>query len=242
MDRNFIISEIKRLAQENGGSAPGREKFRQVTGIRHHQWLGVYWPTWSAAVVEAGFKPNSLYVAFDRDFLLGSLSSAVHDLGKFPTDPELALYGRGKDGFPPPKAFQRHFRTKDKTISAVKEYCERTGNMPDVLEICRRSPGSTKGRSVGGEKINKPIIKGFVYLMRSGKHYKIGKSGHVGRREYQIGLKLPEPVKTIHSIATDDPDGIETYWHNRFKAKRAEGEWFSLNQDDVKAFKIRRFM
>jgi hypothetical protein len=78
--------------------------------------------------------------------------------------------------------------------------------------------------------------------MRSGKHYKIGKSGHVGRREYQIGLKLPEPVKTIHSIATDDPDGIETYWHNRFKAKRAEGEWFSLNQDDVKAFKIRRFM
>jgi hypothetical protein len=60
--------------------------------------------------------------------------------------------------------------------------------------------------------------------MRSGRYYKIGKSNHVGRREYQIGLQLPEPVNAIHSIATDDPDGIEAYWHNRFKSKRAKGE------------------
>lgn len=74
------------------------------------------------------------------------------------------------------------------------------------------------------------------------QYYKTGKSNHVGRRQYQIALQLPEPVNTLHSIATDDPDGIEIYWHNRFKNKRAEGEWFSLSQDDIRAFKARRFM
>jgi hypothetical protein len=53
---------------------------------------------------------------------------------------------------------------------------------------------------------------------------------------------MPEAVNTVHSIATDDPDGIEVYWHNRFKSKRAGGEWFSLDATDLKAFKARRFM
>lgn len=212
------------------------------SAIRHHRWLGVYWPSWGATVTEAGFEPNSLDAAFDKDFLLKSLASAVSDLRKFPTDPELALYGQTKDGFPPAKAFQRHFKTKAQRVGALMDYCERTDDMSDVLEVCRPLLVSAKETSIRTEKVGKPIIKGFVYLMRSGKYYKIGKSNHVGRREYQIGLKLPEPVKTVHSIATDDPDGIEVYWHNRFEGKRAEGEWFSLNQDDVKAFKIRKFM
>jgi Meiotically up-regulated gene 113 len=121
---------------------------------------------------------------------------------------------------------------------ALSDYCERKGNLSDVLEICCPFVEAEKQ----SEKIGKPTIKGHVYLMRSGKYYKIGKSNHVGRREYQIGLQLPEPVNTIHSIATGDPDGIEIYWHNRFKNKRAQGEWFSLGQDDIRAFKARRFM
>jgi hypothetical protein len=53
---------------------------------------------------------------------------------------------------------------------------------------------------------------------------------------------VPEAVSTVHSIATDDPEGIEAYWHNRLKSKRAGGEWFTLNAEDVKAFKARRLM
>jgi hypothetical protein len=45
------------------------------------------------------------------------------------------------------------------------------------------------------------------------------------------------PPKTIHSIETDDPIGVETYWHSRFSAKRGEGEWFELSPEDIKAFK-----
>ena len=82
----------------------------------------------------------------------------------------------------------------------------------------------------------------MVYLIKSGKYYKIGRSNSVGRRAYEIQLQLPERVKVVHEIKTDDPQGIEEYWHKRFSAKRKGGEWFSLNQEDLKAFRSRRTM
>ncbi|MGH9930198.1 MAG: GIY-YIG nuclease family protein [Pyrinomonadaceae bacterium] len=74
-------------------------------------------------------------------------------------------------------------------------------------------------------------------MMKSGRHYKIGRTNSLGRRGSELAIKIPVSPKTIHTIETDDPVGVEAYWHRRFAEKRGEGEWFDLSIDDVRAFK-----
>jgi hypothetical protein len=115
------------------------------------------------------------------------------------------------------------------------EWCSTSPGYDDVARILVHKVGEN-------EEVAESKVLGSVYLIKSGKYHKVGRSNAVGRRAYEVGLALPEPSRLIHEIVTDDPVGIEAYWHRRFAERRRNGEWFLLSADDVKAFKSRRRM
>lgn len=122
-----------------------------------------------------------------------------------------------------------------------QNYCNSHLGFDDVPALCGPIASNGDKESDTEEKPATEVV-GFVYLMKHGKHYKIGKTNATGRREYELAIQLPEKLRTVHVIKTDDQDGVEQYWHKRFSAKRGNGEWFSLDAADVKAFRRRTFM
>lgn len=232
--REHILGEIRRLAAVNGGQPPGKKTFLRETGIAEHQWSGRIWARWSDALAEAGFEPNKIQHRFDSDEMLGQIAEACRHYGHFPTVAELNLYRRDHPEFPSTKAITNHFGSKDGLIAALARHIGGDGNNEDILVMLPEVafvPAQPMSRR----------IEGFVYLIKSGDFYKIGRGDDLERRVKQITIALPDKAILVHSIRTDDPSGIEAYWHRRFAEKRANGEWFKLSSLDVSAFKKRNF-
>ena len=240
MNKQHIIEEIIRTAKENNAMPLGKRKFENETGIKETDWFGKYWARWGDTIKEAGFSPNKLRTAYDEEWLIEQFVLLVKEIKKFPSKGDLRLKSRNAKDFPGNTTFDR-LGTTTKRANKILNYCEGKSDYQDVAEICRNYIASfIKKTSVQSEDTENEI--GYVYLMKSGNYYKLGRSRNVARRNYEIGIKLPEKFEIIHKIKTDDPGGIEAYWHNRFKDKRKQSEWFDLSSNDIKAFKRRKFM
>ena len=227
-----ILEAIRQTAKQNDGKPLGSDRFQKETGIGVYDWNN-YWAKFSDAQQEAGFTPNLLYTAYDNEFLIEKVISKIRKFGKYPTFGELQVEFN-KDADFPFHALRR--RKQNEFIRKIIEYCNKKTGYNDVINICKpiieKLDKQEKPEDIkGNEKI------GEVYLAKSGHYYKIGKTKDSVRRGQELKIQLAEELKLIHSIKTDDPSGIEAYWHNRFEAKRKQGEWFDLNSADVKAFK-----
>lgn len=249
MEKQRIIDEIARIARENGGKAPGKKAFYHETGISESDWRPLLWQRWSDAVIEAGFSPNQFNPKLDDSIVLEHYIALIREFGRVPTIDELRLRTHHDSTLPTVRTFTRR-GNKQNLVQQVTAYCAGKELYQDVLEICRAyivASRITTSPMLLLDPTSKPKSKpkvGYVYLMQSGKHYKIGRTDFtVGHREYQLGIILPIRPKTLHYIETDDPIGVEAYWHNRFRDKRREGhgsrkgEWFDLTADDIAAFK-----
>jgi hypothetical protein len=148
------------------------------------------------------------------------------------------MKSRADEDFPSHNVFAR-LGSKQQFAAKILSYCERHVGFEDVAALC--GPIASKGVSTVAAALDETPI-GFVYLMKSGAYYKLGRSNAAGRREYELSIQMPEKLTTVHTIRTDDPLGIEAYWHQRFEAKRKNGEWFDLSAADITAFKRRKFM
>lgn len=227
------MDEIKRTAVKNGGVPLGRSRFQKETGINEYN-IRKYWPTLGDAQREAGFTPNTLQSAHDKDLLIVSLISLIREINKFPTVANLTMKRNQDLSFPSPETFRR-LGNKRTMAEKVLEYA-RQKSYNDIISICEPLVLVDIDEKEVEDSNNIQQV-GEVYLFKSGKYYKIGKTSDTVRRGSEIRIQLPEDLNLIHSIKTDDPSGVEAYWHRRFDSRRMNGEWFDLSSNDVKAFK-----
>lgn len=242
MDKAHILREIKRTADANEGVPLGWRRFLNETGIKQSDWFAIHWARWSDALREAGYEPNQLVEAYEPDELLERYAQLSLELGRLPTDADMRFKTRSDPEFPSSRAFSKRW-SKAELVTQLLEHCRSKDSYEAVALLCEgyspRKKQEEPTAPTDGE-----VTMGYVYLIKMNGHryYKIGMTNSVGRREYELNLQLPERTDLLHVIATDDPAGIEEYWHKRFKAKNTNGEWFALDATDIAAFKRRKFM
>lgn len=237
MTKEHILSEIRRTAAANGGRPLGRARFLAETGIREADWHGRHWVRWSEAVAEAGFSPNELTSGRTDDEMLELLAGFVRELRHFPVVGELKMKSRNDPSFPNFKTFER-FGSKAQQLDALVRFANARG-YDDVADICATAKVRRPSHTEHDEAADARPLPGYVYLMRHGsaREFKIGRTSNPIRRSGEVGIELPQRVEPLHVIETDDPAGVEAYWHRRFADKRLNGEWFALAAQDIRAFK-----
>jgi hypothetical protein len=147
---------------------------------------------------------------------------------------EFRMYQKIDPEFPNVKSITREFSSLSNLPASMSEWAK---SQPENQDIAAMFASDLASQSDARTKVS----EGLVYLIKSGSHYKIGRSDELERRVKEIRIAPPEAAGLVHSIRTDDPAGIEAYWHRRFADKRANGEWFKLTNTDVAAFKKRKF-
>lgn len=190
------------------------------------------------ALIEAGYKPNKLQGSYEDEWVIEKLIPIIRELRRYPVMGELRLKAKQDKSFPSHSVFNRVGK-KAELARKILDYCEGKNGFDDIIEICKPIALVTQPESNLSEE---HPDSGYVYLVKSGRYYKIGRTAALGRREYELAIQLPDKVTTVHTIKTDDMVGIEAYWHKRFQRRRKNGEWFELTGEDVKAFKRRKFM
>lgn len=231
--RDYILDQIRQLAAVHG-QAPGQKLFASETGIAQHQWRGRFWSRWGDALIEAGFEPNEWTSRRQTSDLLKGLITACRHYGRLPTYSEIQMLRRSDPTVPSPKVVSGHFGNHTAMVIALRQHCELDQTLSDLAALLPEL-------SAIPDRPRPKSKDGFVYLIKSGEYFKIGRSDDAERRFKQISVTLPERAELFHTIRTDDPPGIEAYWHRRFSDRRANGEWFKLSTQDVSAFKKRTF-
>ena len=122
MDRTRIVAEIKRMARQNGGQAPGRQKFEKDSGIKFHDWYPHFWLRWGDALQEAGFFPNKMQGAFKDEFVFESYIALVRRLRHVPVAGELRRESKSNPSFPSESVFNR-FGGKKQLLARIAEHC-----------------------------------------------------------------------------------------------------------------------
>jgi hypothetical protein len=203
-----------------------------VASISSSGWLP-YWSRFGDLQRDAGFERNRLQPAYDEEYLLDRLIALARENGRLPTSREVVTKAHSDPSFPSHTVYSRRW-TRAAMIQAVLDYCADKPEHADIVamvEPLTQTPPTDDAATEGSRY-------GFVYLVQAHRgEYKIGRTNLVDRRLSELGVTAAVEHHLVHEIKTDDPAGVEAYWHRRFEAKRMRGEWFKLDAADVRSFK-----
>ena len=235
--REQILEEIRRAAEENGGKPVGRARFIRLTGITEYA-LFRHWPRYGDAVRDAGLEPNVLNAARDDAEVLKRFVELTRRLGQAPTLAELRIARNDDSSFPSPGVFER-LGSKNERIGHALQFCRENPSWDDVVVILETAYMPAKSfETQESMDQSQAVTIGFVYLAKGHPgEFKIGRTNLVDRRLSELGVTSAIKPVLVHEIKTDDPVGVEAYWHRRFAEKRLGGEWFRLAAADVAAFR-----
>jgi hypothetical protein len=231
MSREEILDVIRRTAQANGGIALGEDRLVDI-GIPPTVW-NRYWARLSAAQREAGIEPNRKHEPRPEEDALAHLVALVRELKAIPTSRD-RIVKRNQDATFPSERVWKRLGPNSRLVARLARYAETHPGHEDVVALCAAQRPTEQ---LTTSKVP-AVAFGTVYLLKGpGTRYKIGRTNAFGRRRRELAIQLPFDTRKVHVIETDDPVGVETYWHHRFETKRINSEWFELDAADVAAFK-----
>src|SRR3990170_2857745 len=165
MNKQEILSEIKRIAEKCDGKAPGFQRFAAETGVRKADWYPNLWLRWGDAISEAGCQPNDFNAAYDTNFLITKYIELIRELDHFPIEGQLRIKKKTDKDFPSHDAFSQ-LGSKQERAQKIIEYCQGKSEFNDIIPHCsvvakstRKEPDSTNSDSGN---------VGYVYLIRHG--------------------------------------------------------------------------
>jgi hypothetical protein len=92
-----------------------------------------------------------------------------------------------------------------------------------------------------GEPVHSPRA-GVVYILKSAYGYKVGRTRNVPARMRAFGVHLPFFYTILLCAWFDDCVVAESEYHNIFRSRRINGEWFDLTNDDIDLIRRRQFV
>lgn len=238
--RDHILSEIRRLAGEDGGKAPGGSSFESRTGTKRSQWRGRLRVRRNQAVERAGLLPNTVTPKNGADTISDCLEVACRHHRRFPTDAEWKMHARGRPDAVGINAFRRESGGRDGAIAALGRRATERGQ-EELLEILPNAESKAEEEDVSskGGFSRRQEIDHFVFLARS-DNLRLFKNGQARNVESRTGtLRTADPsFEPARKIKARDPGVIEECWHDLFCEQREEkGELFASSRCHVKYFK-----
>ena len=80
----------------------------------------------------------------------------------------------------------------------------------------------------------------YIYLIKCEVDdtvmYKIGYSKNPKQRLKELKTGNPNPLEIVAEFETKHNRKVETAFHNHYKMKNVNGEWFSLSSNEVEKF------